>query len=43
LTPSPEGWTFVVRILWTLSIGQDLFENGGSFLELEGERKPSPP
>jgi hypothetical protein len=28
-------WTFVVRILWTCAIGDDLFENGGAFLEAE--------
>jgi hypothetical protein len=29
---------FLVRILWTCSVGDDLFENGGTFLELlEGE------
>lgn len=26
----------VVRILWTCAIGDDLFENGGNFLELKG-------
>lgn len=26
--------TFLVRILWTCAIGDDLFENGGSFVEL---------
>ena len=25
---------FIVRILWTCSLGDDLFENGGSFLEV---------
>jgi hypothetical protein len=28
--------SFVVRILWTCAIGDDLFENGGSFLEVTG-------
>lgn len=28
-----QSWTFVVRILWTSAIGEDLFENGGIFLE----------
>lgn len=28
------GWSFVVRILWTCGLGDDLFENGGVFLEL---------
>jgi len=27
-------WVFVVRILWTCSVGDDMFENGGTFLEL---------
>jgi PilZ domain-containing protein len=26
--------TFLVRILWTCAIGDDLFENGGTFLEI---------
>ena len=26
---------FVVRILWTCALGEDLFENGGTFLEVE--------
>jgi hypothetical protein len=26
-------WSFLVRILWTCAIGDDLVENGGSFLE----------
>jgi hypothetical protein len=30
----PEGWTFLVRILWTCAVGEDLFENGGTFIEL---------
>ncbi len=33
-TPT-EGWSFLVRILWTCAIGEDLFENGGAFLEIE--------
>jgi hypothetical protein len=32
---SNEGWSFVVRILWTCAIGEDLFENGGAFLEID--------
>ncbi len=35
--PAPAGGepcTFVVRILWTCAIGDDLFENGGTFLEI---------
>jgi hypothetical protein len=26
--------TFVVRVLWSCSVGDDLFENGGSFMEM---------
>ena len=44
LVPRPEGAEprcFLVRILWTCAIGDDLFENGGSFLEvLAYEPKP---
>jgi hypothetical protein len=29
-----EPWCFVVRILWTCAVGDDLVENGGSFLEV---------
>jgi hypothetical protein len=25
-----------MRILWTCAVGDDLFENGGRFLEVEG-------
>jgi hypothetical protein len=32
--PADEGCSFIVRILWTCAIGEDLFENGGVFLEL---------
>jgi hypothetical protein len=28
---------FLVRILWTCAIGDDLFENGGTFLEILGD------
>ena len=28
-----SSWEFVVRILWTCAVGDDLVENGGSFLE----------
>jgi hypothetical protein len=37
LVPRGEGaepWCFLVRILWTCAVGDNLFENGGSFLEL---------
>ena len=29
-----QPFTFLVRILWTCAIGDDLFENGGTFLEI---------
>ncbi len=29
-----QPWTFLVRILWTCAVGDDLFENGGTFLGL---------
>src|SRR5262245_5319544 len=29
-----EGTWFVLRVLWTCAVGDDLFENGGTFLEL---------
>jgi hypothetical protein len=38
LIPRPDNeppWGFVVRILWTCALGDDLFENGGTFLETE--------
>jgi hypothetical protein len=31
---SDEPWSFLVRILWTCAVGEDLVENGGSFLEV---------
>ncbi len=31
---SDGPYTFAVRVLWTCAIGDDLFENGGAFLEL---------
>ncbi len=36
LTPDDqaEACVFLVRILWTCAIGDDLFENGGTFLEV---------
>ncbi|MFO0964423.1 MAG: PilZ domain-containing protein [Gemmataceae bacterium] len=37
----PEGedqsCQLLVRILWTCALGEDLFENGGTFLELVGD------
>jgi hypothetical protein len=35
--PQGEGappCTFLVRVLWTGAVGDDLFENGGTFLEM---------
>ncbi|MBI1914295.1 MAG: PilZ domain-containing protein [Planctomycetes bacterium] len=29
-----QAWLFLVRILWTCAIGDDLFENGGTFMEV---------
>ncbi len=39
LTPSSGGkpCAFVVRILWTCAVGDDLFENGGVFMGLAGQ------
>jgi len=37
LVPQPDGgaaWSFLVRILWTCAVGEDLFENGGALLEV---------
>lgn len=34
--PAADGstsWHFVARILWTCAVGEDLIENGGTFLE----------
>jgi hypothetical protein len=39
--PGPNGaapWEFLVRILWTCPVGEDLVENGGSFVTV-GSRK----
>jgi hypothetical protein len=38
IVPNDEGkqaWSFLVRILWTCPVGEDLVENGGSFLEAQ--------
>jgi hypothetical protein len=38
LVPRPDGataWSFLVRILWTCAVGEDLFENGGAFLKVD--------
>jgi len=37
LVPSPDSptpWSFLVHILWTAAVGDDLVENGGAFLEV---------
>jgi hypothetical protein len=37
LIPQPESstpWNFLVRILWTCAVGDGLFENGGTFVEV---------
>lgn len=34
----PEPCDFVVRILWTCALGDDLYENGGSFVEVVSRR-----
>jgi hypothetical protein len=31
------GWCFTVRVLWTCPLGEDLFENGGTFLGISEE------
>jgi hypothetical protein len=39
--PTGEGspsWDCLVRILWTCAVGEDLVENGGTFLDLEEEK-----
>jgi hypothetical protein len=39
--PAPDGsnWEFVVRVLWTCAVGEDLVENGGSFVDVKLEAK----
>jgi hypothetical protein len=37
LLPNPESptpWSFLVHVLWTAAVGDDLVENGGAFLEV---------
>jgi hypothetical protein len=37
--PAADGtasWEFVVRILWTCAVGEDLVENGGTFIDVAG-------
>jgi hypothetical protein len=41
LIPRPgadEPWSFLVRILWTCAVGEDLIENGGTFLEVASSK-----
>jgi hypothetical protein len=33
-SPIQPAWSFLVRILWTCAIGDGLFENGGTFIEV---------
>jgi PilZ domain-containing protein len=32
-------WHFIVQILWTSEVGDNMFENGGVFVEAEGRRQ----
>lgn len=34
---SPKPWNFVVRVLWTCALGDDMVENGGAFVQLNGK------
>jgi hypothetical protein len=38
--PNPDGapWCFVVRILWTCRVGDDLIENGGACCQASSKR-----
>jgi hypothetical protein len=40
--PAGPGWTFTVRIVWTCRVGDELYENGGTFLELESRDGQAP-
>jgi hypothetical protein len=40
--PDTPPCRILVRILWTCAVGDDLFENGGSFLEVVGETSGTP-
>jgi hypothetical protein len=40
LIPNPDGaepWDFLVRVLWTCPVGEDLIENGGTFLDVRSQ------
>jgi hypothetical protein len=41
LGEGPAACSLLVRILWTCAVGDDLFENGGMFLET-GDEEPNP-
>ena len=46
LVPKPDGgpaWSFLVRVLWTCAVGDDLFENGGAFIEVNPSDSPGVP
>lgn len=43
LPASPRPLQFVVRIVWTCPVGEDLIENGGTFLAVEPTPEPPPP
>lgn len=35
--PAPDNttsWDFIVRVLWTCAVGEDLVENGGTFVDM---------
>jgi PilZ domain len=38
-TDGAPSWDFVVRILWTCAVGEDLVENGGTFLDVAAQPK----
>jgi hypothetical protein len=35
--PDGDAWCFVLRVLWTCSVGDGLYENGGAFIEARAE------
>jgi hypothetical protein len=40
--PGADGaapWDFVVRVLWTCAVGEDLVENGGTFIDMPERAK----
>jgi hypothetical protein len=36
-TDGAPSWDFVVRVLWTCAVGEDLVENGGTFLDVAAQ------